>query len=146
MFDGMQRRVVSIWFPRLASDRALRLRPLEGPFALTHHHANTNRIHCLNSAAERAGLSRGMPFSDARAFCPDLQSRPADPRGDLRFQRTLRRWALRYCPWVGLNYRANRPWRQSRRGLGTVPSRRRGRRGRQSSGGAQRPARLCPAP
>ncbi|MGH1575858.1 Y-family DNA polymerase [Planktotalea sp.] len=102
MFDGMQRRVVSIWFPRLASDRALRLRPLEGPFALTHHHANTNRIHCLNSAAERAGLSRGMPFSDARAFCPDLQSRPADPRGDLRFQHTLRRWALRYCPWVGL--------------------------------------------
>lgn len=101
MFDGMQRRVVSIWFPRLASDRALRARPLEGPFALTLKHANTNRIHCLNNAAERAGLTRGMPFSDARAFCPDLQSRPADPRADLRFLLTLRRWAVRYCPWVG---------------------------------------------
>ena len=53
-------------------------------------------------AAERLGLTRGMPFSDARAFCPDLQSRPADPRGDQRFQHTLRRWAVRYCPWVGL--------------------------------------------
>ena len=102
MFDGMQRRVVSIWFPRLASDRALRARPLEGPFALTLKQANTNRIYCLNNAAERLGLSRGMPFSDARAFCPDLQSRPADPRADLRFQHALRRWAMRYCPWVGL--------------------------------------------
>ncbi|MEP5151575.1 DNA polymerase Y family protein [Planktotalea sp.] len=102
MFDGMQRRVVSIWFPRLASDRALRLRPLEGPFALTLHQGNTNRIYCLNRAAEQQGLSRGMPFSDARAFCPDLQSRPSRPNEDRQFQLALRRWALRYCPWVGL--------------------------------------------
>lgn len=102
MFDGMQRRVVSLWFPRLASDRALRLHPLDGPFALTLRDNNTNRIHCLNVAAERQGLYRGMAFSDARALCPDLQSRPGDPVGDRRFLGTLRRWATRYCPWVGL--------------------------------------------
>lgn len=102
MFDGIQRRVVSIWFPRLASDRVLRMRPIEGPFALTLEQSNTNRIYCLNRAAERLGLSAGMPFSDARAFCPDLQSRPADPLADRRFQHALRRWAVRYCPWVGL--------------------------------------------
>ena len=102
MFDGIQRRVVSVWFPRLASDRVLRLRPIEGPFALTHSISNTNRIYCLNVAAERLGLSAGMPFSDARAFCPELQSRPADPLADRRFQHALRRWAVRYCPWVGL--------------------------------------------
>jgi protein ImuB len=102
MFDGIQRRVVSIWFPRLASDRVLRMRPLEGPFALTHSISNTNRIYCLNTAAERLGLGAGMPFSDARAFCPELQSRPADPLADRRFQHALRRWAVRYCPWVGL--------------------------------------------
>lgn len=106
MFDGIQRRIVSMWFPRLASDRALRACPVAGaverPFALTLKQQNAERIHCLNTAAEAAGLYRGMPFADARAFCPDLQSRPADPRGDARMLAALARWAGRYCPWVGL--------------------------------------------
>lgn len=105
MFDGMQRRVVSLWFPRLASDRALRARLVEGPFALTLTQNNANRIYCLNSAAEARGLYRGMPFSDARAFCPDLVSRPADVQADARFLDGLRRWATRWCPWVGLEGR-----------------------------------------
>ncbi|MHC9235066.1 Y-family DNA polymerase [Pseudooceanicola sp. 502str34] len=96
------RRIVSAWFPRLASDRALRTRPVEGPFALTLQVGNANRLHCLNHAAERAGLERGMPVSDARAFCPGLQTRIADPAGDTRFLHALRRWATRYCPWVGI--------------------------------------------
>lgn len=90
-----------MWFPRLASDRAMRVRPVEGPFALTLTQANANRIHDLNAAAEDTGLYRGMSLSDARAFCPDLISRPADPRGDARFLDGLRRWAVRWCPWVG---------------------------------------------
>ncbi|WBU64270.1 Y-family DNA polymerase [Paracoccus aerodenitrificans] len=102
MFDGANRRVVSLWFPRLASDRALRVRPVDGPFALTLKQDNTNRIHCLNAVAERQGLYRGMVFSDARAFCPDLQSKPAQPEVDRRFLGSLRRWAVRYCPWVGI--------------------------------------------
>lgn len=48
------------------------------------------------------GLHRGMGFSDARAFCPDLQSSPATPQADQRFLHMLARWAGRYCPWVGL--------------------------------------------
>lgn len=91
-----------MWFPRLASDRVLRAHPIDGPFALTLKQNNANRVYCLNAAAERQGLHRGMPYSDARAFCPDLQSRPADPIGDGQFLHVLRRWATRYCPWVGL--------------------------------------------
>lgn len=102
MFDGIQRRVVSIWLPRFASDRALRVRPIDGPFALTLRQSNANRIYCLNVEAERQRLHRGMAYSDARAFCPDLQSRRADLIGDERFLHVLRRWATRYCPWVGL--------------------------------------------
>ncbi|AVO38019.1 Y-family DNA polymerase [Pukyongiella litopenaei] len=97
----MRRRIVSLWFPRLASERALRGRPVEAPFALTLRDNNTERLYCLNPVAEAAGLHRGMGYADARAFCPELQSRPADPRGDRRFLRILRRWATRYCPWVG---------------------------------------------
>ncbi len=92
-----------MWFPRLPSDRVLRARPVEGPFALTHRQANTERLYCLNHQAEQKGLHRGMPFSDARAFCPDLQSRSADLPADQRFQRMLARWATRYCPWVGID-------------------------------------------
>ncbi len=93
---------MSLWFPRLASDRALRLRPVEAAFALTAKQSNTDRLHCLDARAERAGLARGMTLSDARALQPDLITRPADAPGDARFLRALARWAGRYCPWVGL--------------------------------------------
>lgn len=102
MFDGMQRRVVSVWFPRLATDRVLRQRPMTGPFALTLQQQNTNRVYCLNAEAEGQGLDKGMSYADARAFCPGLQSAVADPAADARFLHMLRRWATRYCPWVGL--------------------------------------------
>ncbi|MCB1385961.1 MAG: DNA polymerase Y family protein [Nitratireductor sp.] len=90
-----------MWFPRLATDRVLRACPVEAPFVLTLKQNNTDKLYCLNTCAERAGLHRGMRFADARAFCPDLVSRPARPEQDARFQAALRRWATRYCPWVG---------------------------------------------
>ncbi|WP_189382514.1 Y-family DNA polymerase [Gemmobacter nanjingensis] len=102
MFDGTQRRIVSLWFPRLASDRALRMHAQNGPFVLTLRQGSANRVHCLNEAAEARGLYRGMPFSDARAYCPDLSSLQADPQADRRFLGLLRRWATRWCPWVGI--------------------------------------------
>ncbi|MCB1389445.1 MAG: DNA polymerase Y family protein, partial [Rhodobacteraceae bacterium] len=102
MFDGMQRRIVSMWFPRLASDRVLRARPVDAPFALTLESGNAVRLYSLNTEAERQGLHQGMTLADARAFCPGLHSQPADLPGDARFLRTLRRWATRYCPWVGI--------------------------------------------
>jgi protein ImuB len=92
-----------MWFPRLASDRILRARPVDGAFAIVRRDGNTNRLSCLNPAAERAGLNRGMVLADAQAFCPDLLTRPADVPGDARFLAALRRWATRYCPWVGID-------------------------------------------
>lgn len=102
MFDGMTRRIVSLWFPRLASDRMLRACPVAGPYALTLQENNANRLYCLNEEAEREGLHVGMSYSDARAFCPRLQSGVANPQADQAFLLLLRRWATRYCPWVGL--------------------------------------------
>lgn len=102
MLDKINRRIVSIWFPRLATERALRVRPVDGPFVLTQKRNTANRIYCLNHEAEQQGLHRGMPYTDARAFCTDLQSRPADPMLDRDFQHALRRWTTRYCPWVGV--------------------------------------------
>lgn len=102
MFAGTHRRIVSMWFPRLASDRVLRARPSEAPFVIAARAGSTELIHCLNKPAEQAGLHRGMRMADARSFCPDLLSRLADPPRDTRFLRGLRRWAERFCPWVGV--------------------------------------------
>lgn len=91
-----------MWFPRLASDRALRRRAVDGPFVLTLRLENTERIHCLNRQAEAEGLYRGMPFSETRAFCPALRGAPADPAREAAMLEILRRWAVKYCPWVGM--------------------------------------------
>ncbi len=39
-----------------------------------------------------------MPLADARAICPVLSTRPADPVGEGRALEALRRWASRYGP------------------------------------------------
>ncbi|WP_163850762.1 Y-family DNA polymerase [Pseudooceanicola aestuarii] len=101
MSDRTRKRILSMWFPRLPSERVLRRRPVDAPFALTLTRKNTDRIHCLNPQAERRGLHRGMSLADARAFCPALVSQPARPDLDATFLASLRRWATRYCPWVG---------------------------------------------
>ena len=99
-FVGMVRRLLSIWFPRLASDQALRRRPCEGPFALTLRSGNTDHLHCVNRAALALGLVRGMALADARAICPDLSTRPADLQAEAAALETVRRWAVRYAPMV----------------------------------------------
>nr|WP_321980555.1 DNA polymerase Y family protein [uncultured Cohaesibacter sp.] len=94
---------MSLWFPRLASDRILRRTVVTTPFALTLQQSNAERLYCLNESAEREGLQRGMGLADARALCPSLQTMPADREADAHFLQLLARWAGRFCPWVGLD-------------------------------------------
>lgn len=94
----MARRLLSIWFPRLASDVSRRHRPVEGPFALTRRSGQVEELHCLDAAARAAGLHRGMPLADARAVCPALATRPAEPLREAAALEALRRWASRYGP------------------------------------------------
>lgn len=79
---------------------ALRRRPLEGPFALTHRSGNADHLHCLNRTAEAYGLHRGMGLADARAICPGLITRPADPARETAALSSLRRWCVRFSPTV----------------------------------------------
>ncbi|HHS82600.1 MAG TPA: DNA polymerase Y family protein [Devosia sp.] len=93
---------MSLWLNRLPSQRLLRIHPYEGVFVVVQLQGNAWRLHCLNGAAEAAGLSRGMSLADARALCPDLKSIPADLSRDLSFLRALARWAQRYSPVVSM--------------------------------------------
>ena len=98
----LQRRVLSLWFPRLAAERCLRLdRGLPtGPFAIAGDIGNAQVLTSLSAEAEAAGLQRGQPLRDARAMCPDLVTRLANPRLDAAFLTALRRWAGKFSPWV----------------------------------------------
>ena len=96
------RRILSLWFPRLAAERVVRAAPeLAGrPLAVVADRRGALVLAGLSAAAEAAGLGRGMALGDARAILPDLVTRPADPAGLARSLAALRRWAGRFSPWV----------------------------------------------
>jgi protein ImuB len=97
-----QRRILSLWFPRLAAERHLRVMqvPLPAPFAVVADRNGAQVLVSLNPEAEAAGLALGQPVRDATAMCPALMTRPADPARDATFLTALRRWAGKFSPWV----------------------------------------------
>jgi protein ImuB len=97
------RRILSLWFPRLAAERHLRIEPaLAGaPFAVVADQQNMQVLMSLSTAASAAGLQAGQPLRDAQAMCPDLITRRINPRMEAAFLTVLRRWAGKFSPWVG---------------------------------------------
>lgn len=97
-----QRRVLSLWFPRLAAERALRMRrlALPLPFAMAGERAGAQVLTSLSAEAEAAGLRAGQPLRDAMAMCPALVTAAEDAVGDAAFLAALRRWAGKFSPWV----------------------------------------------
>lgn len=98
----MARRILSLWFPRLAAERVLRRQAgaLPAPFAVVADRQGAQVLASLNAEAEAAGLRAGMPLRDATAICAGLVHRAADPLADAHFLTVLRRWAGRFSPWV----------------------------------------------
>ena len=98
----LNRRVLSLWFPRLAAERLIRLEPglAEAPLAVVVRIGSADELASLSEAASQAGLRRGMGLADARAICPDLITRTANPHHETAFVAALQRWAGRFSPWV----------------------------------------------
>ncbi|MBY6202879.1 DNA polymerase Y family protein [Maritalea mobilis] len=96
------RRILSLWFPRLAAERLLRAEPglAEAPLAVIRETGNIRKVAALSAAAEAQGAARGQPLSEAVTLCPGLITRPADPAGEAAFLSALRRWAGKFSPWV----------------------------------------------
>ena len=96
------KRILSLWFPRLAAERVLRRRRdvLPPAFAIVGDQSGAQIILSLNPEAEAAGLTLGQPLRDATAMCPGLLTHPADPAGEAQFLTILRRWAGKFSPWV----------------------------------------------
>ncbi len=96
------RRILSLWFPRLAAERVARRRgdAVPMPLAVVGDRNGAQVLVSLSAEAEAEGLSLGQPLRDATAICPALLTVPADPPGEAQFLLTLRRWAGRFSPWV----------------------------------------------
>jgi protein ImuB len=96
------RRILSLWFPRLAAERHLRIEPAlaAGPFAVVADRQNMQVLTTLSASASAAGLQAGQPLRDAQAMCPDLVTRRANPQLEAAFLTVVRRWAGKFSPWV----------------------------------------------
>lgn len=97
-----KRRVLCLWFPRLAVERLMRREGIapEVPAAVLRDVGNMQVIHSLNPAAQVYGLTHGQPMRDAMAMCPDLLTRLANLPREASFLQVLARWAGKFSPWV----------------------------------------------
>ena len=96
------RRILSLWFPKLAAEQVLRQRrdTLPAPFAVIADQNGAKVLKSLNDLAEAAGLRQGQPLRDAQAMCPALMIRAENPAVEAGFLANLRRWAGQFSPWV----------------------------------------------
>jgi protein ImuB len=105
------KRIVSLWFPKLSTDRLARA-STEAPSknewsaraaATVVWREGCPRLAALNAHARTAGLRPHMRLADARALLPDLLTAPSEPQADQRLVETIANWCDRYTPWVALD-------------------------------------------
>ncbi|MBE9552888.1 MAG: DNA polymerase Y family protein, partial [Proteobacteria bacterium] len=97
----MKKRIVSIWFPRLATDRIQRQRGAGWavrPLAAVVEAGSRIMLAGVNRVAEQAGLAPGMTLADARAVAAHLATAPADTGAQAMLLARLARWCGRYTP------------------------------------------------
>ena len=104
-------RFLSVFLPRLATDRLLRSRngglgadgglgatAHEPPFALYARLKGAERLAAVDARAESLGLRPGMAVADARALRPTLVLAEADPRADAATLEKIADWSRRFTP------------------------------------------------
>ncbi|MEA2777914.1 MAG: protein ImuB [Acetobacteraceae bacterium] len=114
------RRVVSVWFPTLPTDRLRRLKevreappnppnyrdqrghaPFAGPgqsLGLPHVTVANRVVAAVDFAAAAEGLRPGMELAQAQILVPGLVVYDADPVGDAVARVGLAEWCVRYAP------------------------------------------------
>ncbi|HEY1780538.1 MAG TPA: DNA polymerase Y family protein [Roseiarcus sp.] len=101
------RRFLSLWLPRLATDRARRLGGVDerAPLAAIAKIDNAQRLVSIDAQAARLGLSVGLSLPDARARFPALVAVEAEPAEEARLLERLCDWCARYTPLAALDGR-----------------------------------------
>ena len=95
------RRVLCVWFPRLATEcLAPSVRGGGRTAAVATVVSGGTKMEAVSEAAEAAGVRPGMGWGDARARCPSLLANPPDREREARAMKAAARFAERYGPWV----------------------------------------------
>jgi protein ImuB len=109
-FSTNRRRFLSLWLPRLPTDRIKRklghsnVAPANGePCIVVAKQNNALQISALDDAAARFGLEIGLPLANARAICPQLNVFDADEAADINALNAIADWCDRFTPLVALD-------------------------------------------
>src|SRR5246127_373293 len=127
-FSTTERRILSLWLPRLPIDRIKRkafssevdtgsrkenaskkanansgAAPVDAPSVVVAKEHNAPVIYALDDAAVGYGLAIGQPLANARAICPHLQVFDADVAADARTLEDIADWCDRFTPLVALD-------------------------------------------
>ncbi|WP_422000698.1 DNA polymerase Y family protein [Reyranella sp.] len=104
------KRMVSLWFPKLSTDRLARMPSTPAERAWSDRSAATvawldgcPRLLAVNPHARSAGLRPHLRLADARALVPDLVTQPGEPQADRRLLEAIASWCDRYTPWVAID-------------------------------------------
>jgi protein ImuB len=99
------KRIVSLWFPKLSTDRLARAtRDWSARAAATVvWRDGCPRLAAVNAHARAAGLRAHMRLADSRALVPDLITTAGEPQADRRLIETIANWCDRYTPWVAVD-------------------------------------------
>jgi protein ImuB len=96
-------RWMAIWLPLLPTDRLRRQSAAtlaDRPLAFYAKSGNAFSLSAVDGRAMRLGLRAGMALADARAICPALDVREANPDADTALLNRIAAWCECYTPVV----------------------------------------------
>ncbi|MDE2184273.1 MAG: DNA polymerase Y family protein [Alphaproteobacteria bacterium] len=107
-FRKQARRILVLWFPRLATDRLQRRWKKQGvspdtPLVVAAKVDNALRLSAIDRKAARLGLEEGMPLANARAMLPALTVMQANEPADRQLLERIADWCDRFTPFVALH-------------------------------------------
>ena len=110
-FSTDRRRILSLWLPRLPTDRIKRQLARgsaasadgDDPCIVVAKQHNALQIYALDDAAAELGLEVGLPLANARAICPQLKVFDADMAADAKTLNDIADWCDCFTPLVALD-------------------------------------------
>ncbi|MEH6951109.1 DUF6504 family protein [Nitrobacter sp. NHB1] len=104
-----RRRILSLWLPRLPTDRIRRKSfrcggpDSDRPCIVVAKQNNALVIAALDDAAARLNLAVGLPLANARAICPGIAVFDANDAADAKILNGIADWCDRFTPLVALD-------------------------------------------